>query len=99
MVAPQDAGGPQGHVREGVDLSAYDGKRIALIVCKPDGAAAVRGTACYTQDGHLGSVLRISLDKIAEGMPVFVISEADWRGRIYPDLRFGCDYCFDSREL
>ncbi len=99
MMGPdQQASGRPATERAGIDLSAYDGKRVALVLEKGDGSAvAVRGTACYAEDPSLGGVLRVSPDKTVVGMPVFVISERDWSGSIFPDTRFGCDVCFDMR--
>ncbi len=97
MTAPHDAGGSNGNVREATDFSIYHGKRLALVLSGPGGKiVAVRGRACYTRDARLGSVLRLTPDKKSEGQPVFVIAEADWQGRIYPDRRCGCDFCFDT---
>ena len=96
MTAPHDAGGSKGSVREACDFSVYHGKRIALILEHPKGRrVAIRGTACYTRDARLGPVLRITPDKQGPGFPVFVVSEAEWRGQIGPDRDCGCDYRFD----
>ncbi len=97
MSTPHDAGVPEPTVTETTDLSAYDGKRIALIISAPTKSSVVVGVASHTLDSRLGRVLRVSPDNLATGTPVFVIAESDWRGEITRDNRFGCDFCFDAR--
>ena len=97
MSTPQDAGVPDHVVKEATDLSVYDRKRIALILSTGAGSSVLTGVASHTRDSRLGRVLRITPDKLGTGMPVFVIAESDWRGKVTRDSRFGCDFCFDTR--
>ena len=76
-----------------VDLSAFDGHRIAVVFDRKDQRVVMRGKACFVRDETIGNMLRISLDDEEPGRPVLMISEQDWNGRIIPDFHYGCDYC------
>ncbi len=78
--------------RKLADLSGYDGQRIAVILDQDRQRIVLQGTATFTQDEALGSVLNILLDNDEPGCPVLVISEAEWGGRIIPDFHHGCQF-------
>lgn len=79
--------------KQSVDLSAFDGHRVAVVI---DGAArktVLRGTAAFVRDETMGNALRIQLDDEEPGHPVLMISEDQWDGRIIPDFHHGCSFC------
>ena len=77
------------------DFSQFDAKRIAIVLHGKDASPVFRGTAFFQRDPSLGNILRVKLDNQEEsGNADFVISEAQWRDRIIPDVEHGCDFCF-----
>lgn len=75
-----------------IDLSAYDGQRIAVILDRDRRRIVLQGTATFIQDDALGNALNIQLDNDEPGQPVLVISEEEWGGRIIPDFHHGCKF-------
>ncbi len=76
-----------------VDLSQFDGYRVAVILQCPQRDIICRGVAQYSRDNTVGNVLRINFDDSEPGRPSLLIEESRWKGRIIPDLQHGCDYC------
>ncbi len=74
-----------------MDLSPYDGKRIAIVMRFREAHHVLRGRARYIQQQLHSNQMRIALDG-ADGNPEFVIHENQWDGVIQPDNEFGCDY-------
>ncbi len=77
-----------------VDLSVFDGQRIAVLLDYSTRRIVLRGTAHFMRDDTQGNVLNIVPHSDEPGHPVLIISEADWNGRIIPDFHYGCRYCF-----
>ncbi|MBM4092879.1 MAG: hypothetical protein FJ276_26245 [Planctomycetes bacterium] len=76
-----------------IDLSAFDGQRMAVLLERGAKRVVLRGTAAFVRDDAIGNVLCIRLENKEPGEPVLIISEEKWLGRIIPDLHFGCSYC------
>ena len=73
-----------------IDFSEFNEERVAiqlpqLVFC---------GVASFQRDDTLGNVLRISGLKAEPGAPEIILTENDWDGRIIPDLKNGCHFCF-----
>lgn len=89
-VVPRSSSPPRRTKR--VDLSEFDGQRLAVILNNAGQRTVLRGTATYVRDEAVGSALNIELDNEEPGHPVLVISESEWNGRIIPDFHFGCRF-------
>jgi hypothetical protein len=80
-------------VREG--FAQYHGKRIAIVLMYRNQPTMFWGAAEYQDDELLGPALRIRLNKNKSPSETdVVISEKEWKGRVEPDTRYGCDFCF-----
>jgi hypothetical protein len=79
--------------KQGVDLSAFDGHRIAVVIEGTNQKTVLRGTAAFVRDEAVGNALRIRLDDEEPGHPVLMIAEDQWNGRIIPDFHHGCSFC------
>ena len=71
------------------DLSQFDNCRIAVVL--NPGQDPLVGNASFQRDDSMGNILRIAIDGEL-GNPEIIIRESTWKGRIIPDLKFGCDY-------
>ena len=81
------------NTKQRVDLSAFDGHRIAVVIEQTNHKTVLRGTAVFVRDESVGNTLRIRLDDEEPGHPVLMISEDQWDGRIIPDFHHGCSFC------
>jgi hypothetical protein len=81
------------NTKQRVDLSAFDGHRIAVVIESKNHKTVLRGTAAFVRDEAVGNSLRIQLDDEEPGQPVLMISEDQWDGRIIPDFHHGCSFC------
>ena len=81
------------NTKQRVDLSAFDGHRIAVVIESKNHKTVLRGTAVFVRDETVGNSLRIRLDDEEPGHPVLMISEDQWDGRIIPDFHHGCSFC------
>jgi len=84
--------GSQNNECVGLDLSEFDGLRMAVILGADTGRIVLRGTACFVRDDAVGNTLQIHLDDQEPGQPVIVIAEREWKGRIIPDFHYGCHF-------
>jgi hypothetical protein len=81
------------NMKQRVDLSAFDGHRIAVVIEQTNSKTVLRGTASFVRDDTVGNALRIRLDDEEPGHPILMISEDQWDGRIIPDFHHGCSFC------
>jgi hypothetical protein len=75
-----------------MNLAEYDQKRFAVVVARADGASVLKGTGRLVHDPVVGQCLAISMVDPAAGPIELLLSQADWRGTIEADDRYGCDY-------
>ena len=75
------------------DLSPLDGRSVAVVVRQAGREFVIRGTAMFQRDDALGNVLRIIVPDGQHTEPTLIISEQEWKGRIIPDVEYGCDLC------
>lgn len=75
------------------DLSRLDGRSVAVILRQAEREFVIRGTAVFQRDDALGNVLCITVGDEQTSDPRLIISEGDWKGRIIPDVKYGCDLC------
>ena len=75
------------------DFSAFDGKKIAMLLQQGEQQFVFRGTAQLARDDKLGIVLKIVAFDQEPGEPKLIVSEQAWNGRIIPDIEHGCDFC------
>ena len=75
------------------DLSALDGRSVAVILRQAGREFVIRGTAMFQRDDALGNILRITVPDDQHAETALIISEQDWQGRIIPDVTYGCDLC------
>ena len=75
-------------------LSAYDGKRLAVVVVNDQQRAVIRGIGAFENDEKLGNILRIKSDSDrSEGNAELIIQESKWNGEIVADTQHDCDFC------
>lgn len=84
---------PRSQATRQVQLSAFDGQRMAVELRRGPGRVVLRGTAVFVRDDAIGNTLNIRLDDGEPGHPVLVVSENEWDGRIVPDFHHGCEFC------
>ena len=87
------AGATNKRLAKRAGLSEFDGQRLAVVLRRGRSQIVVRGTATFVRDTTVGNSLRIYLENDEPGAPVFLLSEAEWNGRIVPDFHHGCDFC------
>ncbi len=76
-------------------FSQYHGKRIAIVLMYRNRPTMFWGAAQYQDDEVLGPVLRIRLQGgNTPSETDVIIAENEWDGRVVPDSRYGCDFCF-----
>ena len=75
------------------DFSFLDGRSVAVILRQKGKQVVYQGTALLQRDDALGNVLSITPTDSQPGDPKLILTETDWRGRIIPDLEYGCEIC------
>ena len=75
-----------------MDLSHFDGKRIAIVMQFANVHRVIRGLASYVNLADSTNIMRIAPEEPSPGNPEFVIDEQKWDGHIVPDDRYGCDF-------
>ena len=81
-----------------MNLSQYNGKRIALVMEVQGREVVLCGATSLRRDRKQGQMLQVTITGDAEaalGSPVFLISEKQWTQRIASGVPYGCDYCLD----
>ncbi len=81
-----------------MNLSRYNGKRIALVMDVQGRDVVLEGTTSLRSDPHQGKVLQVTIAEGSDGAvgaPVFLISERHWKQKICSGFAFGCDYMLD----
>lgn len=79
-------------------LSYLDTHTIAVILQPKGGQSSGKqfvflGTASYQRDDVLGSVLIVSASDPESAGTKLIFSEQEWKGRVIPDLKYGCKFC------
>jgi hypothetical protein len=77
-----------------VSLSQLHGKRVAVVVDRPDERRILRATLHYQWTAETSGILRLELENVgeADGNPVLFIEDGKQDLALTPDTEFGCDY-------
>jgi hypothetical protein len=74
------------------DFSRFDQERVAINFKQGDFEFLFKGLAIFQVDDQLGRILRVCGDDPSDGD--FILAEKTFEGRIIPDLKYGCRFCF-----
>ena len=74
------------------DFSQFDREHVAVILTQEGCEFVFRGLATFQLDDNLGRILRVCGENARDGD--LILSEATWEGRVIPDVKHGCRYCF-----
>ena len=81
-----------------MELSMYNGKRIAVVLSRDGVQRVLSGLAAIENDECLGSVVRIRLQEKGSdlaGRPEIILQEDTPAECMVADDRYGCDFCLD----
>jgi hypothetical protein len=84
-----------------MNLSHYQGKRIALVMDVQGREVVLRGTTSLRRAANEQQFLKVTVadeDDAAIGAPVFFISEPRWKDQIVDGQTYGCDLLLNLSE-